>query len=73
MAIGQQDAIGQTAEFLVWATLIAQSGGGLQIAGASDGFFELHFRPDGSAEQSRIDRYRVPLASLAQAISHRLG
>lgn len=43
------------------------------IAGTSHGFFELHFRPDGSAEQSRIDRYRVPLASLAQAISRRLG
>jgi hypothetical protein len=41
---GSQDAIGQTAEFLVWATLIAQSGGG-----------------------------RVPLESLAEAVSHRLG
>ncbi len=28
---GSQDAIGQTAEFLVWATLIAQSGGGLHV------------------------------------------
>src|SRR6266849_8275585 len=28
---GSQDAIGQTAEFLVWAALIAQSGGGLHV------------------------------------------
>src|SRR5258706_9432284 len=28
---GSQDAIGQTAEFLVWASLITQSGGGLHV------------------------------------------
>src|SRR2546421_11324877 len=28
---GSEDAIGQTGEFLVWATLIAQSGGGLHV------------------------------------------
>src|SRR3982074_2273837 len=28
---GSHDAIGQTAEFLVWAALIAQSGGGLHV------------------------------------------
>jgi len=28
---GSEDAIGQTAEFLVWATLIEQSGGGLHV------------------------------------------
>src|ERR1700674_4813536 len=28
---GSQDAIGQTGEFLVWATLIAQSGGGFHV------------------------------------------
>ena len=28
---GSEDAIGQTAEFLVWAALTAQSGGGLHI------------------------------------------
>lgn len=28
---GSADAIGQTGEFLVWANLIAQSGGGLHV------------------------------------------
>ncbi len=28
---GSEDAIGQTAEFLVWANLISQSGGGLHV------------------------------------------
>jgi hypothetical protein len=28
---GSQDAIGQAAEFLVWASLISQSGGGLHV------------------------------------------
>jgi hypothetical protein len=28
---GSEDAIGQTAEFLVWAALIEQSGGGLHV------------------------------------------
>jgi hypothetical protein len=28
---GRQDAIGQAVEFLVWASLITQSGGGLHV------------------------------------------
>lgn len=32
-------------------------------------YYELHFRPSGSAEPSRLDRYRVPLASLADAFA----
>jgi hypothetical protein len=29
--------------------------------------YELHFRPDGSSKPSRLDRYRCPLDSLAEA------
>ncbi len=43
------------------------------IAGTSGPYFELHFRPDGSSEPSRLDRYRLPLESLAEAISGRLA
>ena len=39
------------------------------IGGQSSPYYELHFRADGSAERSRLDRYRMPLAELAQAIS----
>jgi len=43
------------------------------LAGTSGPYYELHFRPDGSSEASRLDPYRVPLDSLAEAISGRLG
>jgi hypothetical protein len=39
------------------------------IAGTSHDYFELHFRPDGSAEPSRLDRYRIPLDSLASRLN----
>jgi hypothetical protein len=42
------------------------------LAGTSGPYYELHFRPDGSSEASRLDPYRVPLESLAGAISGRL-
>jgi hypothetical protein len=42
------------------------------IAGTSGQYYELHFRPDGSVEPSRLDRYRLPLESLAQAIASHL-
>jgi hypothetical protein len=43
------------------------------IAGMSGPYYELHFRPDGSTEPSRLDRYRLPLDSLTDAISRRLA
>ncbi|HZQ48969.1 MAG TPA: hypothetical protein VFB69_01540 [Candidatus Dormibacteraeota bacterium] len=43
------------------------------IAGLSGEYFELHFRPDASAEPSRLDRYRLPLESLADRISDLLS
>jgi hypothetical protein len=42
------------------------------LAGTSGPYYELHFRPDGSSEASRLDPYRVPLDSLAEDISRRL-
>jgi hypothetical protein len=42
------------------------------IAGTSGPNYELHFRPDGSSEPSVVDRYRVPLESLADTVSRRL-
>jgi hypothetical protein len=42
------------------------------LAGTSGPYYELHFRPDGSSERSRLDPYRVPLESLAEAISNLL-
>jgi hypothetical protein len=42
------------------------------LAGTSGPYYELHFRPDGSREASRLDPYRFPLDSLAEAISGRL-
>jgi len=43
------------------------------IAGTSGPNYELHFRPDGSSERSVVDQFRLPLASLSEAISQRLG
>jgi hypothetical protein len=43
------------------------------IAGTSGPYYELHFRPEGSSEPSRLDRYRLPLDSLGEVISQRLG
>ncbi len=42
------------------------------LAGNSGPNYELHFRPDGSSERSRLDPYRLPLDSLAEAISAQL-
>jgi len=39
------------------------------IVGSSGRYYELHFRPDGSSEPSRLDRYRLPLDSLAEHVS----
>jgi hypothetical protein len=35
--------------------------------------YELHFRPAGSRESSRLDRYRVPLESLTNSFEHFLA
>lgn len=43
------------------------------IAGTSGPYYELHFRASGSAEPSRLDRYRIPLESLAEELAGRLG
>ena len=43
------------------------------IAGTSGPYYELHFRPDGSSEPSRVDPYRIPLESLDREIARRLG
>lgn len=42
------------------------------LASASGPYFELHFRAAGSRERSRLDRYRMPLDALAQAVSRLL-
>lgn len=42
------------------------------IASQDGPYYELHFRPDGSVERSRLDRYRMPLAELDQAVSRLL-
>jgi hypothetical protein len=34
--------------------------------------YEFHFRPAGSDRRSRLDRYRVPLASLAETLARHL-
>ncbi len=44
-----------------------------EIAGTSGDTYELHFRPDGSSEPSKVDQYRVPIESLTAEISRRLG
>ncbi|MGA8922532.1 MAG: hypothetical protein WB682_05240 [Candidatus Dormiibacterota bacterium] len=43
------------------------------IAGTSGPYYELHFRPDGSSEPGRLDRYRLPLESLTETIASYLG
>jgi hypothetical protein len=52
--------------------LVIPTDGLPSLAGTSGPYYELHFRPDGSSEPSRLDPYRLPLASLAEAISGRL-
>ena len=39
------------------------------IASSDHQYYELHFRPDGSAEPSRLDRYRIPLDGLSRAVA----
>lgn len=36
------------------------------IASIDGAYYEFHFRPAGSSMPSRLDRYRIPLASLAE-------
>jgi hypothetical protein len=43
------------------------------IASGDGRYYELHFRPDGSRERSRLDQYRVPLASLGTEVARLLG
>lgn len=43
------------------------------VATTLDSYYELYFRPAGSSQPSRLDRYRVPLDSLAEAIARHLG
>ena len=35
--------------------------------------YELHFRPAGSRESSRLDRYRLPLESLAETLAQHIS
>ena len=43
------------------------------LAGTSGPNLELHFRPDGSSEPSRLDAFRRPLESLTGEISRLLA
>lgn len=43
------------------------------IASHDGPYYELHFRPDGSAVPSRLDRYRIRLAELDEAVSRLLA
>lgn len=43
------------------------------IAGTSGPDYELHFRPDGSAEPSKVDPYRIPLEQLAEKVAGHLN
>lgn len=42
------------------------------IASADGESYKFHFRPDGSHMPSRLDRYRIPLQSLADALGKHL-
>jgi len=42
------------------------------IADTSGPYYELHFRPDGSSEPSRLDVYRIKLENLATEVANRL-
>lgn len=42
------------------------------IAGTMRGYYRLQFHPAGSSEPSRLDRYRVPLESLAERLGRLL-
>src|SRR5437868_9426302 len=42
------------------------------IAGTSGPYYELHFRPDGSSEPSRLDVYRIKLENLATEVANLL-
>lgn len=42
------------------------------IAASVGPYYELHFRPAGSSRRSRLDRYRLPLESLTEALSRKL-
>jgi hypothetical protein len=43
------------------------------IAGTSGPNYELHFRPDGSAEPSKVDPYRIPIEQLAERVAGHLN
>src|SRR6202165_4834508 len=70
---GSEDSIGQTGEFLVWAELIAQSGGGLHVflpildRGIDAVIHRLHDRAYLALQvktKTRIDRNEAPIAVL---------
>jgi hypothetical protein len=42
------------------------------VAASVGGNFELHFRPGGSRESSRLDRYRIQLESLTETLAQHL-
>ncbi len=42
------------------------------LAGTSGPYYELHFRPDGSPEPSKLDPYRIRLDEFANEVSARL-
>lgn len=43
------------------------------VAATVGPYYELHFRPAGSSRPSRLDRYRLPLESLADTFGRFLG
>src|SRR6266849_5500238 len=43
------------------------------VAASVGQYYELNFRPSGSRESSRLDRYRIPLESLSETLGHRLS
>ncbi len=43
------------------------------IAANEGAYYAFHFRPAGSRESSRFDRYRVPLESLTETLGRILA
>lgn len=43
------------------------------VATIDGAYYAVHFRPAGSSKPRRLDQYRVPLESLAEALASRLG
>lgn len=42
------------------------------VAAIVDNYYELNFRPAGSRESSRLDRFRIPLESLSETLARHL-